>query len=206
MNEPSGKVFVIDDDPSMRDTLKSLAGSVGLQAEAFPSTAEFRQAQRSSVPSCLILDVRLPGTSGLDFQRDLTAAKDFIPIIFVTGYGDIAMSVQAMKAGAVDFLTKPFRNQDVLDAIHQGLERDRMRRSHEAELAQLRKRLDLLTPREREVLPLVVSGLLNKQIAAEIGISEAVVKVHRNQLMHKLGAESVAKLVRMALKLGIPGL
>ncbi|HTZ95802.1 MAG TPA: response regulator [Terriglobales bacterium] len=205
MKESSGKVFVIDDDPSMRDTLKSLAGSVGLQADAFPSPADFRQARRPDLPACLILDVRLPGSSGLDFQRELTAAKDFIPVIFITGYGDIRMAVQAMKAGAVDFLTKPFRNQDVLDAIHQALDRDRMRRYHEAEVAALRKRVDLLTPREREVLPLVVSGLLNKQIAAEIGISEAAVKVHRNQLMHKLGAESVAKLVRMALKLGIPG-
>lgn len=206
MNKPSGRVFVIDDDPSMRDILGRLASSVGLQADTFSSTQEFLHTPRPNIPSCLILDVRLPGTSGLDFQRDLAKAKDRIPIVFVTGYGDIAMSVQAMKAGAVDFLTKPFRNQDVLDAIHQGLERDRMRRFHEAELAELRKRVDSLTPREREVLPLVVSGLLNKQIAAETGMSEAAAKVHRSQLMRKLGAESVAKLVRMTLKLGIPEL
>jgi FixJ family two-component response regulator len=206
MSESSGWVFVIDDDPAMRDILETLVSSVGLQAATFHSTEEFRQTRRPGVPSCLILDVRLPGTSGLDFQRHLTTAKDFIPVIFITGYGDIAMCVQAMKLGAVDFLTKPFRNQDVLDAIHQALERDRLRRSHEAEVAALRKRVDQLTPRERQVLPLVVSGLLNKQIAAEIGISEAAVKVHRNQLMHKLGAESIAKLVRMALRLGIPEL
>lgn len=200
---PPGLVFVIDDDSSMRDAISSLVSSTGLQAETFSSLHEFQQRKRANVPSCLVLDVRLPGGSGLDFQRDLAKAKDHIPIIFITGYGDIPMSVQAMKAGAVDFLSKPFRNQELLDAIYQGLERDRMRRHHDAEIAAVRKRLDSLTPRQRQVLPLVVSGLLNKQIAAELGITEAAAKVHRSQLMRKLGAESVAKLVRMALQLGI---
>ena len=199
----SGMVFVVDDDPAMREAIATLASSAGLSAQTFSSFQEFRQAQRSNVPSCLVLDVRLPGGSGLDFQRELAMAKDPIPIIVITGYGDIPMSVQAMKAGAVDFLSKPFRNQDLLDAIHEALERDRIRRHHEGETAALKKRLESLTPRERQVLPLVASGLLNKQIAAEIGISEAAAKVHRSQLMRKLGAGSVATLVRMVLKLGI---
>jgi FixJ family two-component response regulator len=203
MISPPGLVFVIDDEPSMLDAISVLVNSSGLRAETFSSMQEFKQIKRANVPSCLILDVRLPGGSGLDFQRDLATAKDYIPIIFISGYGDIPMSVQAMKAGAVDFLSKPFRNQDLLDAIHEALERDRIRRYHEAEVASLKKRVESLTPRERQVLPLVVSGLLNKQIAAELEITEAAAKVHRSQLMRKLGAESVATLVRMALKLGI---
>jgi RNA polymerase sigma factor (sigma-70 family) len=158
------------------------------------------------VAGCLVLDIRLPGTSGLDFQRKLTEANIFIPIIFITGHGDIAMSVRAMKAGAIEFLTKPFRDQDLLDAIHTGLERDRARRQRESEIAILRDRFEWLTPREREVLPLVVSGLPNKQIAAEIGTSETTVKVHRSQLMRKMGANSLPELVRMAERLGMPAL
>jgi RNA polymerase sigma factor (sigma-70 family) len=204
MNEPQAIVFVIDDDALIREALKRLIRSVGLQCEFFGSTQEFLQKKRPAVPSCLILDVRLPGKSGLDFQRELAEANDHIPIIFITGHGDIPMSVRAMKAGAVEFLTKqPWREQDLLDAIHLALERDRMRRQREAEIAVLRERFASLTPREREVLPLVVSGLLNKQIAAELGTSEAAIKVHRSQLMRKMGADSVAELVRMAEKIGI---
>ena len=197
-------VFVIDDDASLREALRSLIRSVGLEVELFASPQEFLQAKRADVPSCLILDVRLPGTSGLDFQRELASANIPIPVIFITGHADVRMSVQAMKAGAMEFLTKPFRDQDILDAIHQALESDRIHRDQQREVATLQKRLESLTPREREVLPLVVSGLLNKQVAAEIGISEAATKVHRSQVMRKMGADSLAELVRMALKLGIP--
>jgi FixJ family two-component response regulator len=172
--------------------------------ETFSSAKEFPRAKRPDVPSCLILDVRLPGISGLDFQRKLAESKIFIPIVFITGHGDIPMSVRAMKAGAVEFLTKPWHEQDLLDAIHVALDRDAARRQQEAELAKLRERLEWLTPREREVLPLVVSGLLNKQIAAKIGASETTVKVHRGQFMRKMGADSLPELVRMAEKLGIP--
>jgi RNA polymerase sigma factor (sigma-70 family) len=195
---------VVDDDASLRDALKSLIRSVGLQVELFGSTQEFLQRKGPNVPSCLVLDIRLPGTSGLDFQRKLIEANISIPIIFITGHGDIPMSVRAMKAGAVEFLTKPFRDQDLLDAIHTGLERDRTRRRRESEIATLRERFEWLTPREREVLPLVVSGLPNKQIAAEIGTSETTVKVHRSQLMRKMGASSLPELVRMAERLGMP--
>ena len=204
MSEPLSIVFVIDDDASVRDALRRLIRSVGLQVELFGSAQEFLQGKRPEVPSCLILDIRLPGMSGLDFQRQLTEASIRIPIIFITAHGDIPMSVRAMKAGAVEFLTKPFRDQDLLDAVHHALEGDRARRQQEAETAALRARLELLTPREREVLPLLVSGLLNKQIAAEIGTTEATVKVHRSQLMRKMGADSLADLVRMAERLGIP--
>jgi FixJ family two-component response regulator len=204
MSEPPSIVFVVDDDASIRHALRSLIRSVGLHAEVFASPREFLEAKRPEVPSCLILDVRLPGKSGLDFQRKLAQAGIHIPIIFITGHADIRMSVQAMKAGAVEFLTKPFRDQDILDAIQQAVERDRCRRQQRAEIAALRERFESLTPREREVLPRVVSGLLNKQIAAEIGISEAAVKVHRSQLMRKMGAGSLAELVRMAQKLEIP--
>jgi FixJ family two-component response regulator len=197
-------VFVVDDDPSVRRAIKRLIGSVGLQAEVFASTQEFLRSQRPDAPSCLVLDIRLPGISGLDFQRELAAANTFIPIIFITAHGDIPMTVRAMKAGAVEFLTKPFRDQDLLDAIHVALEQDRARRQEEAKIATLRKRLQSLTPREREVLPLVVSGLLNKQIAGEIGTSETTVKVHRSQLMRKMGADSLAELVRLAERVGIP--
>jgi FixJ family two-component response regulator len=204
MAETQSIVFVIDDDAAVRKALASLIRSVGLQVELFGSAQEFLQAKRPQVPSCLILDIRLPGISGLDFQRRLADAEVLIPIIFITGHGDIPMSVRAMKAGAVEFLTKPWRDQDLLDAIHVGLERDAARRQQEAELATLRERFEWLTPREREVLPLVVSGFPNKQIAAEIGTSETTAKVHRGQLMRKMGADSLPELVRMAEKLGIP--
>ncbi|MGD0514484.1 MAG: response regulator transcription factor [Terriglobales bacterium] len=206
MIEPNSIVFVVDDDASLREALKSLIRSVGLTVELFGSTQEFLNRKRPEVAGCLVLDIRLPGTSGLDFQRKLTEANIFIPIIFITGHGDIAMSVRAMKAGAIEFLTKPFRDQDLLDAIHTGLERDRARRQRESEIAILRDRFEWLTPREREVLPLVVSGLPNKQIAAEIGTSETTVKVHRSQLMRKMGANSLPELVRMAERLGMPAL
>jgi FixJ family two-component response regulator len=203
MTELKSIVFVVDDDASVREALKSLIRSVGLQVELFRSAQEFLQWTKPDVPSCLILDVRLPGISGLDFQSKRAEANDPIPIIFITGHGDIPMSVRAMKAGAVEFLTKPFRDQDLLDAIHVALERDQARRQHEAEIAILRERFEWLTPREREVLPLVVSGLPNKHIAAEIGTSETTVKVHRGQLMRKMGADSLPELVRMAEKIGI---
>jgi FixJ family two-component response regulator len=166
---------------------------------------EFMSSNRPDVASCLVLDIRLPGISGLDFQHELARTKNEIPTIFITAHGDIPMTVRAMKAGAVEFLTKPFRDQDLLDAIQVALERDRVRRQRQAETAMLRERLEALTPREREVLPLVVSGLLNKQVAAEIGTTEATVKVHRSQLMKKMGADSLPDLVRMAEKIGITG-
>jgi FixJ family two-component response regulator len=204
MSEATPIVFVVDDDPSVRHAIKRLLGSVGLQVELFGSAQEFLRSKRPDAPSGLVLDVRLPGISGLDFQRELAEANIHIPIIFITGHGDIPMSVRAMKAGAVEFLTKPFRDQDLLDAVQLAIERDRARRQREAEMATLRERFESLTPREREVLPLVVSGLRNKQIAAEIGTSETTAKVHRSQLMRKMGAESLADLVRMAEKMGIP--
>src|SRR5258707_4654220 len=204
MTEAAPIVFVIDDDPSVRRAIKRLIGSVGLQVELFGSAQEFLHSKRPDAPSCLVLDIRLPGISGLDFQRQLAQANIHIPIIFITAHGDVAMTVRAMKAGAVEFLTKPFRDQDLLDAVHMALERDRTRRQQESEIAVLRNRLESLTPREGEVLPLVVSGLLNKQIAAELGTSENTVKVHRSQLMRKMGADSLADLVRLAEKIGIP--
>jgi RNA polymerase sigma factor (sigma-70 family) len=204
MTAPESIVFVIDDDAAIRNALRSLIRSVGLQVELFGSAQEFLQRKLPDAPGCLVLDIRLPGISGLDFQRKLIEANLPIPIIFITGHGDIPMSVRAMKAGAVEFLTKPFRDQDLLDAIHIALERDRARRQRETEIATLRDRFEWLTPREREVLPLVVSGLPNKQIAAEIGTSETTVKVHRGQLMRKMGADSLPELVRMAERLGIP--
>jgi FixJ family two-component response regulator len=203
MTEQPPIVFVVDDDISMRDALKSLIRSVGLRIELFGSSREFLQGQRPDAPSCLILDVRLPGESGLDLQRELVAANIHVPIIFITGHGDIPMSVRAKKAGAVAFLTKPFRDQALLDAIQLALKRDVTRRSQEAEVAILRERFESLTPGEQKVLPLVVSGRINQQIAAEIGTSEATVKVHYSQLMKKMGAPSMADLVRMSEQLGI---
>ena len=201
MTEPSPVVFVVDDDPSLRRAIKRLVESVGSQVELFGSAQEFLQAKRPDAASCLVLDIRLPKISGLEFQRQLTDVGIHIPIIFITAHGDIPMTVRAMKAGAIEFLTKPFRDQDLLDAIQQALERDKTRRAQDAEVEKLRTRYESLTPREREVLPRVVSGLLNKQIAAEIGTSEATVKVHRSQLMRKMGAESLAELVRMSERL-----
>jgi FixJ family two-component response regulator len=204
MAEAKPIVFVVDDDPSIRRAMRRLIGSVGLQVELFGSAKEFLLSKLPDGSSCLVLDIRLPGISGLDFQRELAAANIHIPIIFITAHGDIPMTVRAMKAGAVEFLTKPFRDQDLLDAIHAALEQDRAKRQQEEEMATLRQRWESLTPREREVLPLVVSGLLNKQIAAEIGTSETTVKVHRGQLMRKMGADSLAELVRLAERIGIP--
>jgi FixJ family two-component response regulator len=203
MIEPKPTVFVIDDDAAIRDALQSLISSMKLHVELFGSAAEFLQRERPDVPSCLVLDVRLPGISGLDFQRQLTEANHSIPVIFITGHGDIPMSVRAMKAGAVEFLTKPFRDQDLLDAIHVALERDRARRQQESEMIVLRERFESLTPREQEVLPLVVSGRLNKQIAAELGTSEITVKVHRASVMRKMQADSLPDLVKMAVRLGL---
>src|ERR1041385_8693476 len=204
MKRPLNLVFVVEDDPSMRNALNNLLRSVGLEARLFASANEFLESNRPNVPSCLILDVRLPGLGGLDLQRELAAAHIHIPIIFMTAHGDIPMSVRAMKAGAVEFLTKPFRDQDLLDAIQVALKQDRVRREKDRELEDLNKRLQLLTSRERELLPLVVSGRSNKEIAAEFGTSEITVKVHRGNLMRKMQAASFADLVRMATELKIP--
>ena len=196
-------VFVIDDDPGVRASLQSLLRSVGLKVEAFNSAAEFLTGKISSVPSCLVLDVRLPGVGGLDFQAELANANIQIPIIFITGHGDIPMTVRAMKAGAVEFLPKPFRDQDLLDAVRVGLERDRVRLENEKAISQLAGNHRLLTAREQQVMALVTSGLMNKQIAAQIGVSEITVKVHRGNVMRKMGAKSLADLVRMADALGV---
>jgi FixJ family two-component response regulator len=202
--EPDKLVFVVDDDASLRESLTDLIHSVGLRVEAVASAQEFLRRKRPDVPSCLVLDVRLKGLSGLDLQKRLVEGDVDIPVIFITGHGDIPMAVQAMKAGAMEFLRKPFRDQDLLDAVQQALERDRKGREQRAEISELRKRFDSLTPREREVMALVAAGLLNKQIAGQLGTSEASVKVHRQHVMEKIGAGSLAELVRMADKLGTP--
>jgi len=197
-------IFVVDDDASMREALQRLLRSVGLPVTTFASAREFLQHRGADVPGCLVLDVRLPGLSGLDLQHELAAAQMDLPIIFITGYGDIPMTVQAMKAGAVEFLIKPFRDQDLLDAIQQALERDRVARAQRTEMAELRERFDALTPRERDVFGLVVTGLQNKQVAAALGTSAITIKRHRAQVMHKMRVTSLAELVRIADHLGLP--
>jgi FixJ family two-component response regulator len=204
MMDADALVFVVDDDAPLRESLTNLLRSVGLRVEAFTSAQEFLRHTRPDVPGCLVLDVRLPGLSGLELQQHLAEVDMAMPIIFITGYGDIPMTVQAMKAGAVEFLTKPFRDQELLDAIHQALARDRHVREQRAQNEELRRRYRTLTPRERDVMARVVAGLLNKQIAGDLGTSESAVKVHRQHVMAKMGAGSLAALVRMADRLGIP--
>jgi FixJ family two-component response regulator len=203
MNEEQPVVIVVDDDPAIRKAIDRLLRSVGLRVELFESAQEFRQSNRPDAASCSVLDVRLPGQSGLNLQRDLAAADIRVPVIFISAHGDIPMSVRAMKAGAVEFLTKPFHDQDLLDAIEVALEKDRARRAEDKLTAELRERLDTLTARERQVMQLVVAGRLNKQIAAELGISEMTAKIHRGQVFRKMQAASLPDLVRMADKSGI---
>jgi FixJ family two-component response regulator len=197
-------VFVVDDDLSIREAIQSLVRLEGLRVETFATAQDFLRRKRPDLPGCVVLDVELPGLSGLDLQRELAAHGIKLPIIFITGYGDIPMSVRAMKAGATEFLTKPFRDQDLLDAIQQALERDRAARRHSKEIAELRQRFDALTSREREVMNLVVGGWLNKQIGFELKISEITVKIHRGRVMEKMGAQSLAELVRMTERLELP--
>jgi FixJ family two-component response regulator len=202
---PSGPIiYIVDDDADVREGLQNLLHSVGLRSETFSSTAALLKSKLSDEVSCLILDVRLPGLSGLDFQAEVAKEQIRVPIIFITGYADVPMSVKAMKAGAVEFLTKPIREQDLLDAVRMALERDRGRRQHDSDMQELRANYNLLSLRERQVMRLVVAGLMNKQAAAEIGISEVTLKVHRHNIMKKLGARSLAELVRMADSLEIP--
>jgi len=205
MSADRAVVFVVDDDPSMRRSLETLLRSVGHEVRVFSSAQEFMQAERPDAPGCLVLDVRLPGMSGLTFQQELAKAGVSLPVIFVTGHGDVPMTVRAMKAGAVEFLTKPFDDQVLLDAVHSAIERDRARRRDAASLAALRARYDELTEREKQVMKHVVAGRVNKQIAAELGLSVVTVKVHRGQVMRKMLAKSVAELVRMADRLGASG-
>jgi FixJ family two-component response regulator len=201
MPDANSTVLVIDDDPDLRASVGRLLRSLGLDAQLFASISDFLKSDPPDGPTCLVLDVRLPGQSGLDLQRELTAANRELPIIFITGHGDIPMSVQAMKGGAIEFLTKPFRDQELLDAIQLGLSRDRTRRENEKTLSALRERFESLSPREREIMIQVVRGRLSKQIAGDIGIAEATVKVHRSRLMHKMKARSLPELSRMADKL-----
>jgi FixJ family two-component response regulator len=201
--EPQSVVFVVDDDASMRDAMQRLFRSVGLQVEVFASAAEFLQSKLADVPCCLVLDVRLPGLSGLDFQAELAKANIQVPIIFMTGHGDIPMTVKAMKAGAIEFLPKPFRDQDMLDAVRVGIGRDLVRRESERAISSVRAKFASLTPREQEVMGFVTVGLMNKQIAGEMQLAEITVKLHRGSVMRKMGAKSVADLVRMADDVGI---
>lgn len=201
MSTDQSIVFIIDDDPSMRASIESLLLSVGHVTQAFATTHEFVLSEQPDVPGCLVLDVRLPGKSGLEFQQELARSDIRLPIVFITGHGDVPMSVTAMKAGAIEFLTKPFRDQDLLDAVHRGIEIDRGHRAESAMLAELRQRFDALTPREREVMALVAAGRLNKQIAAELDLSEITVKVHRAQVMRKIQANALPDLVRIADRL-----
>src|ERR1700730_900725 len=203
MTAPRELVFVVDDDPAVCTALKRLIRSVGIEALTFTSAGDFLRATRPDVPGCLVLDVRLPDLSGLNLQEKLTESKIDLPIVFITGHGDVPMTVRAMKGGALEFLTKPVKEQDLLEAIQRGIEQHRHQLAKRAEACDLQRRYDSLTPREREVFPLVTSGLLNKQIAAELGASEKTIKIHRGQVMQKMKAESLAHLVRMAEKLGI---